>query len=120
MEQPLSRPMHGILTDYPYIATVSSAPTLFGFEDEKAAVAATRFFSGTILASSILTRAEWGWLRVMPYKAHLALDVMGGMGALAAPWVLGFSKNEKARNTFIAMGIFGILAGTLSRPEEMP
>ena len=104
--------MHGILTDYPYIATVSSAPTLFGFEDEKAAVMATRVFSGTILASSILTRAEWGWLRVMPYKTHLGLDVMGGVGALAAPWLFGFSHNEKARNTFIAMGIFGILAGT--------
>lgn len=117
--KPISRIWHGILTDYPYIATVSSAPQLFGFEDEEKAALMTRLLAGGILASSIFTRAEWGWARVMPYKIHLLLDTLGGLTALSAPWALGFSKNARARNTFIAIGVFGLIAGLLSQPEEM-
>jgi len=55
----------------------------------------------------------------MPYKAYLVLDALGGVLALSAPWLFGFSGNAKARNAFIA-GITGIFAGTLSELEEMP
>lgn len=58
MMKPISRVMHGILTGYPYIATVSSAPKLADFEDEGAAALMCLVLSGTILVSSILTRAE--------------------------------------------------------------
>lgn len=119
MTKPISRVMHGILTDYPYIAVVSSAPKLFGFQSESKAALMTRVLSGTILISSILTRAEWGFLRVMPYKIHLVLDTLGGATALAAPWVLGFSNHERARNFFLVAGVFGLLAGLGSEPEEM-
>ena len=119
MSKPISRPMHGLLTDYPYVALVSSAPSLVGFKNEPAAAILCRILSGTILISSFLTRAEWGVARVMPYKWHLILDTLGGLTALAAPWVLGFSGNARARNTFLAMGVFGLIAGNLSRPDEM-
>ena len=119
MSKPISRPWHG-LTDYNYIAVVSASPKEFGFKDEKNAVLLTRVLTTTILVSSIFTRAEWGFLRVMPYKTHLVLDALGGTLALGAPWLFGFSGNAKARNAFIAFGVFGILAGTLSKPDEMP
>ena len=119
MTKPISRPWHG-LTDYNYIALVTAAPKELGFEDEKNAVLMTRVLSTTILVSSILTRAEWGFLKVMPYKAHLVLDTLGGGLALSAPWLFGFAGNAKARNAFLAFGVFGILAGTLSQPDEMP
>ena len=119
MSKPISRPWHG-LTDYNYIAVVSVAPKEFGFEDEKTAVLMTRLLTTTILVSSLFTRAEWGFIKVMPYKAHLVLDALGGMLALSAPWLLGFSGNTKARNAFVAFGVFGLLAGTLSEPDEMP
>lgn len=111
--------MHGLLTDYPYIALVSSAPELVGFKDEKSAALLCRLLSGMIMASSFLTRAEWGIARVMPYKWHLVLDTAGGLTALVAPWLLGFSGNAKARNTFLVMAVFGLCAGLLSRPDEM-
>ena len=119
MRKPISRPMHGF-TDYPYVAAVSSAPELFGFADEEAAARLCRVLSGGILVSSVLTRAEWGFVRVVPYRTHLALDVLVSAGVLAAPWLLGFAGNARARNTFIAMGAFGLMAGLLSRPEELP
>ena len=45
--------------------------------------------------------------------------LLGPLG-FAAPWLLGFAGNARARNTFIAMGAFGLMAGLLSRPEELP
>ena len=52
----------------------------------------------------------------MPYKAYLVLDTVGG---LTAPWLFGFAKNKAARNSFLLLGAFGLLAGTLSKPEEL-
>ncbi|RZK24471.1 MAG: hypothetical protein EOO56_01210 [Hymenobacter sp.] len=119
MNQPISRRQHAF-TDYPYVPLVASAPDLVGFKEEKAATALCHVLSSTVLISSLFTRAEWGPIRVMPYKAHLAIDTLGGLTALTAPWVFGFAKNKKARNTFLAIGVFGLIAGLLSKPEEMP
>ena len=111
--------MHGWVTDYPYVALVSTAPETVGFTEVKPAVTLCRILSGGILVSSLLTRAEWGAVRVVPYKAHLAFDVLGGVFALSAPWLFGFSRHEKARDAFVTAGIFGIMAGTFSKNDEM-
>ena len=119
MTKPISRRQHAA-TDYSYIPLVSLAPGLAGFEDEPTAARLCRIASGTIAASSLLTRAEWGTVKVMPYKAHLAIDAALGAFSLAAPWLFGFARNRRARNTFLAMGLAGLSAGLLSRPNEMP
>ncbi|OUJ67769.1 SPW repeat domain-containing protein [Hymenobacter crusticola] len=119
MQKPISRRQHAF-TDYSYVPLVASAPDLVGFTQEKAATTLCHVLSGTVLLSSLFTRAEWGPLRVMPYKAHLVIDTLGGLTALSAPWVFGFAQNKKARTTFLVMGVFGLVAGLLSRPEEMP
>ena len=119
MNQPISRQQHGF-TDYSYIPLVASAPYLLGFKDNKTATTLSYVLSSNILASSLLTRAEWGAFKVIPYKAHLVLDVVTGLTALSAPWLFGFAKDRKARTAFLVAGAFGILAGLLSKPEEMP
>jgi hypothetical protein len=119
MNQPITRIQHGF-TDYTYIPLVSSAPHLVGFTENKTATTLCYVLGSTILASSLITRAEWGVFKVMPYKTHLVLDVVGGLAGLSAPWLFGFAKDKKARNTFIAAGLFGLMAGLLSKPEEMP
>ena len=119
MNKPITRVQHGF-TDYSYIPLVSSAPHLVGFTDNKTATTLCYVLSSTILASSLVTRAEWGVFKVLPYKTHLVLDVVGGLAGLGAPWLFGFAKDRKARNTFLAAGAFGLLAGLLSKPEEMP
>jgi hypothetical protein len=119
MNQPINRVQHGF-TDYSYIPLVASAPYVVGFTHNKTATTLCYVLSSTILASSLTTRAEWGVVKVLPYKAHLVLDVVGGLAGLSAPWLFGFAKDRKARNTFLAAGLFGLLAGLLSKPEEMP
>lgn len=91
-----------------------------GFADDKKPAALARVLAGGILASSLLTRAEWGAAKVLPFKAHLAADTAVGLLALGAPWLFGFAGDTRARNTFLAMGALGTMAGLLSQPEEMP
>lgn len=115
----ITRKQHGF-TDYSYVPLVAAAPSLVGFTNEKTATQLTRVLSGSILASSLLTRAEWGLLKVLPYKAHLTADTAVGALALSAPWLFGFAANKRARNTFLVMGAFGLMAGLFSKPEGMP
>lgn len=119
MSKPISRRMHGFI-EHNYIAAVATAPQTVGFEDEETAVMLTRVFSSGVLVTSILTRAEWGMIRAIPYKAHLTIDLVSSIAALAVPWLFGFSRNERARNTFLTMGVSGIIVGLLSEPQEMP
>ena len=119
MAKPISRREHA-LTDYSYIPTVAAAPRLFGFQNEPRAARLCGVFSGAILLSTLFTRAEWGVFRTLPYRDHLRIDTAVGVAALAMPWLFGFAHNARARDTFLAMGMMGIMAGTLSEPGEMP
>jgi hypothetical protein len=120
---PIPRRYHW-LTDYSYVPTVAAAPDLFGFAHNKKAVRISHIFSGTVLASSLFTRAEWGVFKLVPYKAHVALDFGSGLATLAMPWLAGFADDRRARNTFLAMGTVGVTVGLLSglfrQPQEMP
>ncbi len=119
MTKPISRRMHGFI-EHNYIAAVATAPQTVGFEEEKTAVLLCRIFSSGVLVTSLLTRAEWGMIRVLPYKAHLTIDLLSSVAALGVPWLFGFSQNDRARNTFLTMGVSGLVVGLLSEPEEMP
>jgi len=119
MNQPISRQQHAI-PEFSFIAALAAAPTAAGFQDDKTASTLSYGMGGMALLSSLFTRAEWGVFKVIPYKTHLAVDVLSSLTALAAPWLFGFSKNARARNAFLAIGTAGAVATLLSRPEEMP
>jgi len=119
MEKPISRRQHGFL-DYSYVPLAFTMPKLAGFEDEKTAVTATRVIAGNVLLTTLFTRAEWGLFKELPFKTHLILDVAAGALTAGAPWLLGFAKNKAARNAFLLLGTVSMLAGSLSKPEEMP
>ena len=118
MRQPVSRRQHGI-ADYLYVPAVAAAPMLAGFTSTTPTRLA-RLFSASTLLSAFFTRAEWGVVKVMPYRTHLAIDAATGVASLAAPWLGGFAHDVRARNTFLAMGIVALAAVALSRPDEMP
>jgi hypothetical protein len=103
---------------------VAAAPALFGFTHHQTPARLCRIISAGVLASTVFTRAEWGVFRVMPYKAHIALDFVAGLGAIAMPWLAGFARDRRARNTFLVMGAVSVLAsllsGLFSGSEEMP
>ena len=118
MQKPITRQMHGA-ADYGYAPLMFAAPEIAGFTDEKKAVMISRIIGGKVLASTLLTKAEWGVYKVIPFKVHLALDVAVSLFSLAAPWIFGFANNAKARNTFLAMGAVGAVVTSLTEPREM-
>jgi hypothetical protein len=119
MEKLISRKAHGAI-EAAYVPLIAAAPELFDFEDEKTAKLLCRIQAGSALVSSLLTRAEWGLFKIVPFKTHLTVDIGLGIFSIAAPWTFGFSKNTKARNAFLAMGASAVLAALLTDSEEMP
>jgi hypothetical protein len=103
-----------VYADYSYVPLVLAAPTIADFEDDKLAAGVCRAFAVKALAISLLTDAKWGCVRLIPYKTHAILDVASGVMALAAAATPAISKNKRARNTFILMGITGLVVGGLS------
>ncbi|MDB5236759.1 MAG: hypothetical protein JWR44_3752 [Hymenobacter sp.] len=124
MNSPLiPRPLHG-LADYVYVPAVAAAPALFGFAHHQTPARLSRIISAGVLASTLFTRAEWGVFKVMPYKAHIALDFVAGLGTMAMPWLAGFARDRRARNTFLVAGAISVtadvLSGLFSGSQEMP
>ncbi len=65
-----------------------------------------------------------GLVKVIPYKTHVALDLVAGLAAMAEPWLFGFGQHRRARNTFLVMGTVSVgaslLSGVFNNIEEMP
>lgn len=110
--------MHGV-ADYGYAALFAAAPRLVGFRDEETAVKLSGIIGAEVLLASLFTRYELGLIKVVPFKTHLAGDVAVGLLALGAPFLFGFSGNRRARNFFMGMGVFSIMAGLLTEQKEM-
>ncbi|MGI4022432.1 MAG: SPW repeat domain-containing protein [Janthinobacterium lividum] len=118
MKKPISRKVHGG-ADYAYAALTAALPELVGFEGEEKAKLLARIISGGTFAYTLLTHAEWGLLKVIPFKIHLITDFTAGVFAISAPWIFKFAENKKARNTFLALGLTSVVASLLTQPEEM-
>jgi hypothetical protein len=114
----IPRPVHAAL-DYGYAGLFFAAPELANFENEKTASRLARTVSAGVFVSSLMTRYEFGLIKMMPFKAHLAVDVAVGVLTAAAPFAFGFSRNKRARNFFTGFGLFSVVAGLLTEPEEM-
>ena len=119
MPKPISRKMHGMAADYPYSVLTAAAPLLMGFKKEKTPALLAYIMGGTTLLSSLFTRYEAGAVKKMPFKAHITLDAITGATALAAPWLFGFAKSKKARNTFIGIGVLALAVTLLTQTENM-
>ena len=113
----IPRPLHAIL-DYLWGIAHTAAPELLGFADDKAANAYSKARGGGMVATSMMTRYELGLVRVIPFNMHLTLDLLGALVGLASPWLLGFDKNEKARNAAIGFSLFELGAVFLSKRDK--
>ena len=109
----IKRNEHG-LADFSYVPLVFAAPNITGFENNKQATLLCRTFSVSALAYSLCTDAKWGAIKLIPYKVHAGLDVASGILAFGAAILPKINQDKAARNTFIVMGLTGLIVGTLS------
>lgn len=109
----ITKDMH-VYADYSYIPMVLLAPKIMDFDNDKVSTMVCRSFAFAEFGTSLLTDAKWGALKCIPYKTHAMIDFASGIMALGAAAILPMSKNKGARNTLIAMGLTGLVVGTLS------
>lgn len=112
----IPRPMHAVL-DYLWGVAHSLAPEALGFADDEAANVFSKARGGSMIGTSMITRYELGLVKLIPYNVHLLLDLSGALAAMAAPWMFGFEKNEKARNAVIGFALFELCAVVLSKRD---
>ena len=70
-----------------------AAPTLFRMNGNMGATLPPRLVGTGATIYSLLTDYEFGLKRVLPMRAHLALDAAAGVALAATPWLTGAARN---------------------------
>lgn len=110
--QLISRRTHGIL-DYLVGLVLILSPRLFGFDAGSTEAAVPVFLGWAAILYSLLTRYEFGLLRVIPFRAHLALDTINGIFLAISPWLLGFA--DRIWGPHLTLGLIELGAVFLTR-----
>ncbi len=106
---------HGVL-DLVTSGTLLVAPGLLGLNDEPRASSVLRMAGGGALVYSMLTDYEFGLVKLLPMRAHLAMDAASGAFLASSPWLLGFAKNgPRYWLPHALMGAGEVLAALTSR-----
>ncbi len=82
--------VHAVL-DYATGGALVAAPRLLGLGDSTAG-RVLNLMGGTATAASLFTDYELGFVKVLPMRAHLALDAASGALLAASPWLFGFAR----------------------------
>lgn len=116
MLQIIPRPIHAVL-DYVYGATALMAPKVVGFDDDDTARTISTVMGVGALASGLTTRHEGGVVKLVPFNTHLKIDAIASALSFAAPWLLGFAHNVRARNAIVGLAILEAVVVMLSQPD---
>lgn len=98
----LSRRAHGAL-DYVVGVLLILAPKLFGFSGGIEAQIPVVLGIATIVYS-LITNYELGLIKVLPFRAHLTLDVLSGIFLAASPWLFQFA--DRVWLPHVIVGLF--------------
>jgi len=82
---------HGII-DYLTGALLIIAPYLFGFATGGIEQWLPQLLGATTIVMSLLTRYELSVAKLIPLKAHLAVDMASGALLAVSPWLFGFAS----------------------------
>jgi hypothetical protein len=86
----ISSKTHGVL-DYTVSIILIVAPWVLGFARGGAETWVPVALGAISLVYSICTNYEYARFRVIPYRAHLVMDVLSGIVLAASPWLFRFS-----------------------------
>jgi hypothetical protein len=114
--RPIDATLHGA-TDYGVgTALMTAFPRLAGISDTSAGRQVR--VAGAIHAGySALTDYPLGVIRVLPYKAHLAIDAVGALALAATPFVTGqFRRGRGQWLPHVTLSLFELGSLALSDP----
>jgi hypothetical protein len=116
MPRPIDSTLHGA-TDYSVGTLLMTAfPKLAGIEGTQSAKQIRA--AGAIHASySTLTDYPLGVVKVIPYKAHLAMDAIGALALAATPFVTGqWKKGRSQWLPHVGLCLFELASLAMSDP----
>ncbi|OJU39222.1 MAG: hypothetical protein BGN97_06215 [Microbacterium sp. 69-10] len=110
--------VHGVL-DYLVGIALILAPWLFGFASMGGpAVVIPIVLGAGLIVYSLLTRYEWGPVKLIPMPVHLVFDVVASIFLAASPWLFGFaSAPPNAWAPHVVVGITVIIVVIFSEPQ---
>ena len=114
--RPIDSTLHGA-TDYNAAAMLTTVfPWLARIEGTPAA-RQVRIAGAVHGGYSTLTNYPLGIVKLIPYRAHLAMDAVGALTLAATPFVTGqFRKGRSQWVTHVALGAFELTSLALSDP----
>ena len=110
--------IHGVL-DYLVGFALIAAPILFGFTDVGgAAVWLPRVLGAALIAYSLLTRYEWGVIKLLPMGYHLVIDFLAAALLAISPFLFGFAGDKpNAWLPHVVVGVVVILVVLVSQTQ---
>jgi hypothetical protein len=114
--RPIDSKLHGVL-DYTTGANLMFVlPRLLGLADTRTA-RVLRAFGAAHATYSVFTDYELGLIRVLPYRAHLAIDQVWTAALAGAPWIFG-TKDDGAKGvvTPIFLAMYEAMSLAMSDP----
>jgi hypothetical protein len=107
---------HGIL-DYAMAGVLAVVPRALGWRKETTNLLAA---DAVILTGySLFTRYELGAVKRLPMPWHLAIDALGGLLYLLAPWFVPKEKRA-VKNILMMKGAMTVAAALLTETEPRP
>jgi hypothetical protein len=110
---------HGYL-DYVAVAGFLAAPSLISFAGLPAMIAYA--LACVHLLLTLTTAFPLGVLRLVPFTAHGAIELVVAIALALLPWLLGFSGDPAPRNFYAGAGavLFLVWLTTDYRAEALP
>lgn len=108
--------VHAVL-DYLLGALLLAAPVLFGFENDRIETYLPVILGTGIILYSLLTDYELSISKMIPFRTHLRLDMIGGVLLAVSPWLFGFADFVYGPHLLIGLIEIGIVLCTVSPPD---
>lgn len=90
----ISTKMHGV-TELLTVAYLLAMPNLFGFEDMGGpGVIVPRVVAGMIIALGLMTRYEYGLIKVVSMVNHLRIDYLAAAFLALSPFIFDFGDED--------------------------
>jgi hypothetical protein len=109
----ISTKVHGVL-DYLSGLFFIAAPWIFHFAGKNAETRIISILGLFAIVYSLFTYYEWGVVKVIRMRVHLAFDAVLGLILLTSPWILTFDNNVKV--VYVCAGLFALIVAILSDP----
>lgn len=105
--------------DYPVAALLIILPFALGLGESNPAALWLSVATGiAALILTVFTDHQTGLIRVVPYRVHMAVDLVVGLSFLAAPFVFGFAGLDAAFYWLNGLAVVAVIS--LHKPDAAP